>query len=458
MEQYFDQLRNFTLMRKRESHDLALNTTIALLLSTENPPQVRIPETLLTGYHSSGPALLYTGSRGVTAVCPATGQHLSDFLSVCGFAQRAEFRTPFCLAKQDTAFVLMDTLGVSSLWHKCTSQGKKLILQKFILSQGNRQLLAHATWKLGAVSYLLFANKHPHCDQGPFIKLISTVSIEQRFLTAPMEAERVTEAPNTVQMDSMLQELSFRLKHYFRKGSFSDVVEFGAEFVLDTEGNWVLIRLLYYDLNRKAQNISGKKLHRQMTKSNPGSRGASTATSSKRPSQRRPTPTSFSALVFPVSPLELKQITKLYRPNRQHSRSSMLRPSLRSSFKSAHHSPSILNRTVTAEHPEEEQKHLNLLPIFQFPTPRRGRDAEEEELMSCSVGERVGLIKKHIARQNNSLYMRIHYQNELPEHRMMKELYKNTIEKAVTEMERLRVNAKAARESLALLKANKEHV
>jgi len=457
MEQYFDQLRNFTLMKKRESDDLALSTTIALLLDTENPAQVRIPETLLTGYHSSGPALLYTGSRGVTAICPATGQHLSDFLSVCGFAQRAEFRTPFCLAKQDTAFVLMDTLAVSSLWHKCTAQGKKLILQKFILSQGKRQLLAHATWKSGTFSYLFFVNKHPHCDEGPYIKLISAITIEQRFLTVPTSSDKVTESPNTPQLDSMLQELALRLKHHFRKGSFSDLLEFAAGFVLDIEGNWVLIRLLYYDLNRKAKAMSGKKLHRQMTKSNPGSRGASTACSSKGPSQRRVTPTSFSALVFPVSPLELKQITKLYRHNRQHTRSSILRPSIRSSVKSTPHS-SFLNRTITTEHLESEQKHFNLLPIFQFPTPRRGREPDDEGLMNCTVGERVGIVRKHIARQNNSLYMRIHYQNELPEQRMMKEIYKSTIDKAVTEMERLRVNARLARESFALLKANKKQV
>jgi hypothetical protein len=454
MEQYFDQLRNFALMRKRESDELALNTTIALLLDTESPLQVRIPEILLTGYHSKGPALLYTGSHGVKAICPATGQHLSDFMSLCGFAQRAEFRTPFCVAKQESAYLLMDTLAVSSLWHKCIAQAKKLILQKFILSQGDRQLLAHATWKSGLVSYLLFANKHPHCDQGTVIKLFSTISMDQRFLTAPIEGERIAKAPNLSQIDSMLQEIALRLKHHFRKGSFSEVVEFAAEFVLDIEGNWVLIRILYYDLNRKAQTISGKKLHRQMTRSNPGSRGASTASSSKRPSQRRP-PTSFSSLVFPVSLLELKQISKQFRPHRQRTRSSFLMPNLRSSVKTAHHSPSILSRTITAEEHEEEHTYESLLPIFQFPTPRRGREPDDEGLMNCTVEERVGIIKKHIARQNNSLYMRIHYQNELPEHRMMKELYKGALDKAVSEMERLRVNAKAARESLAILKANK---
>ena len=457
MEQYFEQLRNFSLMRKREGEKEVQITLIKLLLDSENPLHIRIPETLISGFPGFPAALLYTGSRGVKAIAPATSGHLSDFMNLCSTTQSTTFRVPLCIALYETAVsVMMDTLTVSSLWHRCTAQEKQLILRKYILSQGDRQLLCHSKWKRGVVTHFLFANKHPHCDSSPYIKLVSNVTLEERFLTTPMQADVVKEAKNTEQMTAMMEEIAEKLKHYYRKGSFSVVVEFEVEFVWDSEGNWVVLRLLYCELNRKAQAINQKQMHRQMTRSNPGSRGVSTASSSKRLSRRRPVTQTSSFLVFPISPLELKQITKLYRPRQHLNRSTVFIPSTRQSIrstKSLHHSPSILSKTAAPEDSDKtDNASTSLLPIFQFPTPRDGRKEEDLGIMRWDVEERLGMIRKHIIRQNNSLYMRIHYQNELPEQRLIKELYKNTMDKAITEMDRMRARAKVVKENMSKAK------
>jgi hypothetical protein len=74
-------------------------------------------------------------------------------------------------------------------------------------------------------------------------------------------------------------------------------------------------------------------------------------------------------------------------------------------------------------------------PIFQFPTPR-----DDEDLNNVSTGpERIREIHEHIKRQNNSLFMRIHFQEELPQDRMVKEIVKHSVDSIARQFDQLRL-------------------
>ena len=464
MEQYFDQLRSFKLMRKRDSDEAAMKTYLELLMNQEDPIQLRIPETLLLGYSASGPALMYTGSRGVKVVTNAGTQHVADFITLCTQGQSTAFRSPLCVARQETPTVIMDTLAVSSLWHKCVAAQKKLILQKFILSPGDRQTLAQAKWKSGVTSTLFFANKHPHCDQGSYMKLYNSVTAEERFLTAPMNSSIAPESANISQVQEMMDVIAFTLKRFFKASSFSEVEEFSVEFVQDVDLNWSAIRLLYYELDRKPRTISRSKLQRvQMSRSHATSMRASP----KRHAIKKDV-YKGSALTFAVSPLELKQAVKMF-DKRKRIRSSFMGSAMKKSLSKSLNTSVTLTKVQLEDDVDMNTKKVeDMLPIFQFPTPKGNPhcktlsasfiDDDGLGLLKCPMKDRITLIRDHIIRQNNSLYTRIHYQVELPEKRLMKEIYSNAVNKVVTEMERLRAKARVARESLNQMKARSKEV
>jgi hypothetical protein len=454
MELYLDQLHSFKLMRKHESHLPAWLTFARLLLDPGNPLQVRIPETLLYGYAPT-PQLIYTGSKGIKVVSNATLQHLSDFTKLCGSGQGADFRTPLCVARQDgnTALV-MDTLGVASLWHRSTMNKKQLALQRYILSPSGRQLVAQARWKAGKTRVEVFASKHPHFDRHSFMKLSTAVGIQERFLPTADTWQSQSECSNLDQLIDMMDVMAYHLRRYFSASNFSEVDEFCCAFVLDGTGNWYLLRICYYELDRKPKTLNKAMLQRTMvSKSTPVSRSPS-------PKKTRKEPYPCKPLTFEVSPFELKQAVKFFdhriRIRRQvsHVKRSITTKSLNTSF--------TLTKLQLEEamDPDQSKKGEEMLPIFQFPTPKTplqsglkrrtspGLDDDGLRLMNCPLPDRISLIREHIIRQNNSLYTRIHYQSELPEERFLREAYKSAMDKVLEEMETLVSKVKLARVSM----------
>ena len=454
MELYLDQLHSFKLMRKRESHQSAWLTFVRLLLDLSTPLQVRVPETVLYGY-APMPQLVYTGSKGVRVLANATLQHLSDFTKLCGSGQGADFRTPLCVSRlEDTTSLVMDTLGVASLWHRSTTNKKPLALQRYILSPGGRQLVAQAKWKGGKTAVEVFAGKHPHFDKHSFIKLSTTTGLQERFLPAPDTWQTQSEGSNLDQLIDMMDVMAYHLRRYFSASNFSEVDEFCCAFVLDGMGNWFLLRLCYYELDRKPKSINKSILQRNLvSKSTPVSRSPS-------PKKTRKEPPPGKCLTFEVSPFELKQAVKLFdhrsRLRRQvsHVKKSVSTKSFNTSFTLTKLQLDEATEADPFKRPEE------ISPLFQFPTPKTplqsglkrrtspGLDDDGLRLMNCPLPDRISLIREHIVRQNNSLYTRIHYQGELPEKRFLREAYRSSMDRVLEEMDALMSKARLARASL----------
>ena len=462
MELYFKELRSFTLMRKREANEVALQTFLDLLLNVEEQMYVRVPETLLYGYADSA-VLAFTGSKGVKTVPNATPQHLSDFLTLCSHHQNPTYRTPLCIARQESTTVVMDTLSVASLWHKCTSTNKKLILQRFILSSGGHQIIAHAKWKAGKTTAVTFCNKLPHFDQNTLMKFYGNVPVEERFLTSAADSVIVSNCPNLSQISETMDVLAYHLRRKFKSSSFSEVQEFLVEFVQDVDLNWFALRLISYELDRKPKVISKALLQR-----NRGLRSLpiSTQSSPKKLRIVRKEPYPFKNLSFPVSPFELKQAMKQFSRRKRLRSSFMTTNQLKKSLSYKSFNTSVTISKVQIDEIAEDsarRKKEQMPPIFSFPTPKTPQKTlsatfiEEDGLglMQCPMKDRVGIIREHIIRQNNSLYTRIHYQRELPENRILKEVYAKSMDKVVKEMEHLRSKARLARESLNLLKRDR---
>lgn len=457
MELYLDQLHSFKLMRKRVANSAAWLTFVSMLLDLNNPLMLRIPETMLYGYTPT-PQLIYTGSKGVRVLQNALLQQLSDFIKLCGGGQNSDFRIPLCVARQEeNVSLVMDTLGVASLWHKCTTSKKQLALQRYILSPGGRQLVAQARWKIGKTTIEVFAAKHLHFDRHSFLKLSTSTGMQERFLPRADTWQPQSEGPNLDQLIDMMNGMALSLRRFFSSSNFSEVEEFCCEFVLDEMSNWYFLTLRYYELDRKPKDIKKALQRTHVTRSMPVSRD---------PSPKKTRKEAYKQLSFEVSPFELRQAVKMHDRHGRFRRQASTIKRTRSS--------KILKSSVTLSKiqfdelsgDEAPKKQDEMLPIFQFPTPKTpmkpgerrklttlGVDDDGLRLMNCTIHDRISLIRDYIVRQNNSLYSRIHYQNELPEKRFLREAYRSAMDKVVDEMEKLVSKARVARVTLNQLRS-----
>ena len=442
MDSYLSQLHTFQMMRRKESEEKALVSFFRIVSKAES--FLRIPETLICGFGLREPTLFYSTASGIKGVA-ATAQNLSDFVGICTHhSNAASIRPPLCLVKQDTKNFISDSLAISQTWHKAVAGRKDIILQRFIVSAGNYQRVVFVTWKPSGTIMLTSVSKVPlQASRQKDLSLANPPTTEDTFLPCREKAIPETQIPEA--LSSLVSLVADCFARHFEGEHYSELEEMVLECIQDRSQQWVVIKVKSFELGRKMKALGQLKMQTEVF----GKINTNLKANERKNILARPKSVKFGlspAIVdvkrligLPVSPYEVQQALR----NLKHSRDRGIQTAPHKA-KRAHHR--ILAKSL--QEPEDlgnddltfEKRPEDMPPIFQFPTPKTPSDLQPG-LETMPKDQRIGAIREHIVRQNNSLFMRIHFQEELPEKRLLQDLCSHSIDKAVTNLDTLRARA-----------------
>lgn len=447
MDSYRSQWHEFQMMRRKEAGERAFRTFLQVISSSDR--FLRIPETLINGLGLKTSTLFYSTPAGVKAVS-ASQQHISDFVGLCSHhSSLSSMHPPLCVTRQNGLSVMSDTLAITSAWHKAIAGKKDLILQRFVASIGTQQKSFYVTWRPAGCSAKCSTSKINFLAARQK-DLIAQSVIEEVFL--PRKEKAVLET----QMPEGLQEVVLVLVEMFTKrfkgGHYSELEELVLQCIQDRSQQWIILTVRSFELGRKMTALGQLRLQTESfgqirTNLKPNARRSATTKSKSIKFGLSPAIVDVKRLLgLPVSAYEVRQAMK----NLQRSRARDIRtaPADAKSRNFLQLQQKSLQESESAASIEycQDKKPDDMPPIFQFPTPKSPPTADiESGLEDIPEDKRFKAIREHILRQNNSLFMRIHFQEELPEKRMLQDLFTSSMDKAVVKLETLRTRAKHIR-------------
>ena len=415
-----------TLLKKKEAGETAWLAGLRLLLASEGT-LLQVPDTLVAGWLDVPAAAIRTSPAGRLLIVRNVS---SDFIAAFTAPQTA-CNFPLCVMRQNSTVLVSDSLAVTGAWHKSLVSGRMVFLQRYVVQPGTNSNLVRVVWKPSGVRIIRLTNKTPYHGRrmSAINSLIakSTSPAEERYLTRPENASMssVSADPALATQISICIELLKQTLNQPRHLS-----EVTLEFTQDATLRWFFLRVVSYEVARVIRHTlrPGRLFKRSATA------GLKGKMSIKRLSQ---------------AILSIKQVMGL-----EITSGDRKRVSNHTDFSRAvSTAPAKGKRTNThfdsSSHLPGAKVSTDMPPIFQFPTPR-----DDEDLNISTGPERIREIHEHIKRQNNSLFMRIHFQEELPQDRMVKEIVKHSVDSIVRQFDQLRLQR--SRERLKLLMRNAE--
>lgn len=413
-----------TVLRKKESGETAWLAGLQLLLGSEGTT-LQVPDTLVAGWLGSPAVAVRTSPTGRLAVVRNVA---SDFIAAFTAPQAGNF--PLCVMRQTGTVLVSDSLAVTGVWHKSLVSGRMVFLQRYVVQPGPNSYLARVVWKPSGVRVIRLTNKTPY--QGRRLSSISNLGLkiplpaEERYLTRPENASMsaiLSDEELTAQVALSIEQLKKTL------GQPRRLSEVTLEFTQDFNLRWLFLRVVSYEMARVIRHVlkPDDRLRRSATA------GLKGKMSIKRLSQ---------------AILSIKQVMGLEITSGDRKRVSN------------HTDFSRAVSTAPAKAKRNHQDYCSLPapsmsadmpPIFQFPTPR-----DDEEVNFSSGPSRIQEIHEHIRRQNNSLFMRIHFQEELPQDRMVKEIVRNSVDSIARQFDRMRLQGSQERLKLLRKKETEE--
>ena len=415
------------VLRRKEAGEKAWLWGLEALLHAHGLP-FQVPDTLLSGWLSRKPTALKTDSQGSLNILHSVP---SDFVTSFMCVQPQKEGYPMCIVRQNGTGLLTDTLAVTSMWHKSLSSGRNVFIQRYVTQPEVSSSLVRVIWKMDSVRLIRITNKVPyHGRRLSSFSLLAKAGTpyEERFLTRPDNAT-LSEVVDSVLTEQVRTLIDLLKRHVPEPKQLSEVT---AEFNQGIDLKWNFLRVVSYELSRTVRTT---KAFRPVSRK----QRASTAPQKGKMSIKR-----LSQAILSIKQVMGLEITSGDRKRvSEHSDFSRFAPRssvpLQKKF--------ISKSDASLANLEPNRSSVDMPPIFQFPTPR-----ETEELNVTAGPERFKEIHDHIKRQNNSLFMRIHFQEELPQERMLKELVKQSVDSIAIEFDRLRALGSRGRKTLTNLK------
>lgn len=416
-----------TVLKKKEAGETAWLAGLRLLLASEGT-LLQVPDTLVAGWLDVPAVAIRTSPAGRLLIVRNVS---SDFIAAFT-APQAACNFPLCVMRQSSTVLVSDSLAVTGAWHKSLVSGRVVFLQRYVVQPGANSNLVRVVWKPSGVRIIRLTNKTPYHGRrmSAINSLVAktTSPAEERYLTRPENASMssVSADPVLTAQVSICIELLKRTLDQPRHLS-----EVTLEFTQDVALRWFFLRVVSYEVARVIRHTlrPGRLLLKRSATA-----GLKGKMSIKRLSQ---------------AILSIKQVMGL-----EITSGDRKRVSNHTDFSRAvSTAPAKAKRTIThfdsSSSLPRARVSTDMPPIFQFPTPR-----DDEDLNVSTGPERIREIHEHIKRQNNSLFMRIHFQEELPQDRMVKEIVKHSVDSIARQFDQLRLQG--TRERLKLLMRNAE--
>lgn len=404
------------LLRKKEAGETAWLAGLQLLLSSEGT-SLQIPDTLVAGWLGSPAVAVRTSPTGRLAVVRNV---TSDFITAFTAPQTAG-NFPLCVMRQTGTVLVSDSLAVTGAWHKSLVSGRMVFLQRYVVQPGTNSYLVRVVWKPSGVRIIRLTNKSPY--HGRRLSSISNLGMkiaqppEERYLTRPENASMSSIAPDpelTTQIALSIEQLKRTLSQPRR------LSEVTLEFTQDSSLRWLFLRVVSYEVARVIRHTlkPEERLRRSATA------GLKGKMSIKRLSQA-------ILSIKQVMGLEITSGDRKRVSNHTDFSRAVSTAPAKAKRNHTHLDSCSLPAPTT---------HTDMPPIFQFPTPRDDEEANLSAGPSC-----IQEIHEHIRRQNNSLFMRIHFQEELPQDRMVKEIVRHSVDNIARQFDRLRLQGSQER-------------
>jgi hypothetical protein len=254
-----------------------------------------------------------------------------------------------------------------------------------------------------------------------------SATLEDRFFTRPDQASSSSSLSNREELEVMLESLVGLYKRIV-PDQLSELV---AEFAQDRQERWYLLRVPSYEVSRTLQVMPTLGQLRL-----------------KRSPWLKLDPREYKHL-------SIKRISQTILSIKQSLGLTITTGDRRRLASYTDFTKKLKQRSLPQlKTKKEEKKFLPLLdftptssdelpPLFSFPTPH-------EDELNKSVPTVPGLedIKDFIKQQNNSMYMRIHYQEELSEDRKLRESAQESVSVVAEEFDRLRERGQEGRDFL----------
>lgn len=453
----FSQLR-LSDTRSIKLNDLeAFSTFYQLLCNAKEPVQLLIPETVVWGWGVETPSLLFTNDEGSLQVVEnINSEHLQNFLLVCRKHQNdGAILSPACVARTaNGTSLIFDTKDAMCLWHRNQIEGHPVMLQRFIISDSVYTRVTRLHWthlkteKTQLESRFLLrdeakkVNMLAHLKSSALVfKSVNTVlkrssvgimaSDDPKYLVKFKTAKKTYDNSKVPELDAQLNVLFHIIKQHEKKLEAS-LLELIANFVKGQNDLWYLINLEHLLFSK----------HTQMQLKNPKAKPKTSV------------PSRYRAKLVKSRTVEL---IKPNPPRRTSSRKLSGTPLSQQKKTSLSPSSTSSNKGETISHIKLQE----MPPLFAFPTPRLRPHCSETfltvpkhegfteftmsstlPLMSYNYKERLQKIRDHIDKQNNSLYARIHYCDELPSTKLRRDVIGKSISRVATRCDKVRARAK----------------
>jgi len=418
------------MIRTQTKGEQAWLTYLTVLLRAKERTRLRLPETLICGWTTSNPTILFTEeSGGLKRTKDISSGLISDFLTFCP----KEHFFPVCIGRQASTFAVMDLKAAMAVWHKSLASHKPIFLQRYVAPMGQFSCLVRITWKPDSLSFVTLTNVIPYSG---FIKRRSVIALgklsatlEDRFLTRADQASSGSLLSNREELEAFMDTLVGLYRRVVPEG-LSEVV---AEFAQDRQERWYLLRVPLYEVSRTLQ-VLPTLAHLRL----------------KRSPWLKLDPREYQNL-------SIKRISQTILSIKQSLGLTITSGDRQRLASYTDFTKKLKQRSVPVlktKKSREEKKFLPLLdctptssdelpPLFRFPTPH-------EDELNKSVPSLPGLedIKDFIKQQNNSMYMRIHYQEELSEDRKLRESVQHSVSEVAEEFDRLKERGQEGRDFL----------
>ena len=384
-------------IKKQTSGEQAWHAFLSILLQAKDRSRLRIPETLFFGWGMKKPTVLFTDEDGFLK----TGKEIStsfitNFLSFC---PKEDF-LPICVGRQTSTFPIMDSKAAITLWHKNLVVHRSIVIQRYIAHKGQFSALTKIIWKPDSMQFVTLTNIIPYTGYLKRRSLLtlgkSIASLEDRFFTRSDQAGMSADISNSEELEKLVVVLSLLYKRVLND-QHQYLSEMVAEFVQEKQGRWYLLRVPSFEVTKVPQSsvpvLTPMRIKQRDRTWNSESRYK--YLSIKRMSQ---TILSIKQSLGLAITMEDRERLASYTDFSKKLKTKQPLPQL----------PSKKSKEEVKVTPPpayiETEGATSMPPLFQFPTPRDSEDHDTPKLED---------IKAYIHRQNNSLYMRIHYQEPL---------------------------------------------
>jgi hypothetical protein len=439
-----------------------------LLLEPDARFKLNLPETIVFGWEIDKPTLFLTNEDGYLCFYPnIRSQDFCNFVINCSTQlnrtnEGGADQVPLCIAKNEESFFCVRSIDdANNLWYKSLSKKKQILIQRYICSSSFYACTYRVYWSSMKTRAVRFTNSQPmfsNRDMKPSFRNLllidrkigsraesfrkprnqteKYVSLENRFLINETDAATA----EILTLDPGLEEQARCLNKILHKtvciASNYEVSDFTADFIQGEDSKWYFMELKSYSTVRKRSHAVIAKnpfLKSEISPKSPLPISYSRPQTQERP--KRPRQNTRKKSCPPQGSVRPKSVSyngNAYIPFLAHT------PSINISDTPALHAAKSPQNSSHQLYYMTRLNSSNSQSLLSSPIDCRDPNLKyqklkcaTQKLLDYSKEERISKIRNVLAIQNDSMSIRLHYEQEFSKDKETLEMAQKSINSVV---------------------------